>query len=98
MRKQIPRQNYNKLGKSAGHVYETYQGSPCHFAVIFPMAQWEVAYPQDLADIRILHYLRLDQVQRDTIWESPEQMQAFIQRRDLRPSTGDYKCAIRFQF
>lgn len=49
-------------------------------------ALFEQAYPQDLADLRILHYLRLDQVQRDAIWESPEAALAFIGRRDLRPS------------
>jgi hypothetical protein len=47
---------------------------------------FEADYPQDLTDLRILHYMRLDQVQRDAIWESPEATLAFITRRDLRPS------------
>jgi hypothetical protein len=47
---------------------------------------FEAHYPRDLADLRILHYLRQDQVQRDAIWDSPEETVAFINRRDLRPS------------
>jgi hypothetical protein len=47
---------------------------------------FEAQYPEDLADLRILHYLRLDEVQRDTIWESPDKTQAFLERRNLRPS------------
>jgi hypothetical protein len=47
---------------------------------------FEAQYPQDLADLRILHYLRLDEVQRDTIWRSQEETLAFINRRNLRPS------------
>jgi hypothetical protein len=47
---------------------------------------FEAAYSQDLADLRILHYLRLDQVKRDTIWQSPEETRAFIDRRNLHPS------------
>jgi hypothetical protein len=47
---------------------------------------FEGSYPEDLADLRILHYLRLDQVERDMIWKSPEETVAFLNRRDLRPS------------
>jgi hypothetical protein len=47
---------------------------------------FEAYYPQDLTDLRILHYMRPDQVQRDAIWQSPEETLAFIGRRDLRPS------------
>lgn len=47
---------------------------------------YEAAYPQDLADLRILHYGIQDQVRRDTIWQSPEETLAFINRRNLCPS------------
>jgi len=47
---------------------------------------FEFAYPGDLRDLRILHYLRLDEVQRDAIWETPEATAEFIRRSGLRPS------------
>lgn len=46
----------------------------------------EASYPQDLADLRILHYLGMDEVRRDIIFQSPEETIAFINRRNLRPS------------
>jgi glycosyltransferase involved in cell wall biosynthesis len=47
---------------------------------------FEAQYPEDLADLRILHYLRLDEVQRDKIWQSPDDTLTFLARRNLRPS------------
>jgi hypothetical protein len=46
---------------------------------------FEANYPQDLADLRILHYLT-DKVQRETIWQSPQETLAFIRRGNLSPS------------
>lgn len=47
---------------------------------------FEAAYPEDLRDLRILHYLRMDEMQRDAIWETSEATRAFLRRADLRPS------------
>lgn len=47
---------------------------------------FEDAYPQDLNDVRILHYLRTEEVQRDAIWRSDDDTTAFLSRQNLRPS------------
>ncbi len=57
---------------------------------------FEQSFPQDLADIRILHYLRLDEIQRDAIWETPETLAAFLAHRDLRPSNEALRSRIQF--
>ncbi|HXE44444.1 MAG TPA: sulfotransferase domain-containing protein [Conexibacter sp.] len=43
------------------------------------------AYPDDAADVRILHYLREDQIDRGSIAAGPERLDAFLARRDLTP-------------
>ncbi len=58
--------------------------------------RFEQAYPQDLADVRILHYLRLEQIQRDAIWQSPEMLDSFLARRDLMPSNEILRSRIQF--
>jgi hypothetical protein len=44
------------------------------------------AYPQDAADIRVLHYLRTDEVDRKNIATSPSAFSAFLARTDLSPT------------
>lgn len=44
------------------------------------------AYPQDLRDIRILHYLRTDIVNRERDFASPEALRVLIEREDLTGS------------
>lgn len=44
------------------------------------------AYPGDLQDIRIIHYLRAEIVNRQHIWETPESTAALLRRTDLQGS------------
>jgi hypothetical protein len=55
--------------------------------------RFEQSYPRDLSDVRILHYLRLDEIQRDKIWEN---LPVFLARRDLRPSNERLRSRIQF--
>jgi hypothetical protein len=47
---------------------------------------FDARYPADLADVRILHYLRTGIVDRWAIWESPDALAKFLARTDLRGS------------
>jgi hypothetical protein len=44
---------------------------------------FEAAYPEDLKDVRILHYLRTEIVDRERDFSSPEALRALIARKDL---------------
>jgi hypothetical protein len=44
---------------------------------------FDSAYPRDLDDLRILHYLRTEIVDRDGDFASPEALRALVARRDL---------------
>ncbi|MEK6327710.1 MAG: aminotransferase class I/II-fold pyridoxal phosphate-dependent enzyme [Actinomycetota bacterium] len=45
---------------------------------------WE-EYPDEAADIRILHYMRSKEVDRDVFRASPERLRDFLQRREISP-------------
>jgi hypothetical protein len=48
--------------------------------------EFDVAFPDELKDVRFLHYLRTDTVDRDREFVSDEAMDAFVARRDLTGS------------
>jgi hypothetical protein len=47
---------------------------------------FDAAYPEDLRDVRILHYLRTNIVSRERDFASSAALDALIARRDLRGS------------
>ncbi|MDW5593666.1 hypothetical protein VSS74_04920 [Conexibacter stalactiti] len=48
--------------------------------------RFAAAYPGDAADVRILHYLRGDEIDRGSLATSRAQLDAFLARTDLSPS------------
>lgn len=44
---------------------------------------FEELYPGDLRDVRIIHYLRQNVVDRQAIWETPQALEQFLRRTDL---------------
>ncbi|MEA2737035.1 MAG: hypothetical protein QOH05_342 [Acetobacteraceae bacterium] len=53
----------------------------------FPnQASFESTFPEEAADVAVLHYLRTDVVERDRVFNSPGEIEAFIGRPDLTGS------------
>jgi hypothetical protein len=48
--------------------------------------EFDPAFPDELRDVRFLHYLRTDTIDRDRDFASEEAMDAFVARRDLTGS------------
>jgi hypothetical protein len=48
--------------------------------------RFDEKYPKDLADVRILHYLRCELVDREKDFNNLANVEALIRRRDLRGS------------
>lgn len=47
---------------------------------------FDLAYPGDLQDVRIIHYMRAQIVNRQRIWETPESTAELLRRTDLQGS------------
>lgn len=55
---------------------------------------FDSAYPQDLRDVRILHYLRNDIVNRDRDFASIEALRALVARKDLTGSNEVLRATV----
>lgn len=51
-------------------------------------AHFGAAYPEDAADVRVLHYLRDDEIRRETDTGSPEGLAALLERTGLAPANA----------
>jgi hypothetical protein len=61
----------------------------------FPnQAAFDLAHPAELADVRFLHYLRTDTVQRDRDFEDPEATRRLIGRTDLSGSNEALRAGV----
>jgi lipopolysaccharide biosynthesis glycosyltransferase len=55
---------------------------------------FETQFDVDAQDIAILHYLRTEVVDRDRIFESPESIEAFVERQDLSGSNEQLRSRV----
>jgi hypothetical protein len=57
--------------------------------------EFDAAHPAELADIRFLHYLRTDIIDRDRDFASPEATEVFLRRRDLAGSNERLRARVK---
>jgi hypothetical protein len=57
-------------------------------------AAFDALYPQELSDVRLLHFLRTDIVQRERDFETLESMQRLAGRRDLSGSNEALRARV----